>query len=242
MSTAEQVPLAEAIKDLVRANRILAHENVLDAYGHVSIRHPERPDRFLISRSRSPELVEDSDIVELTLDGELVTGTTTKLYSEYYIHGAIYATRPDVNSVSHNHAAPFLPFSLSKALQLRPVLHVAAIMGGPFAFWDIADEFGSSTNLLVDDLDRGRSLARALGDSSGVVMRAHGVTIVGEDVRFAVARSVEMVKSASVQLIAERYGDIIELSQGELDTAVEFYRPLRFARPWEYWCRRAGVE
>jgi hypothetical protein len=30
---------------LVIANRILAHEEVIDAYGHVSVRHPDKPDR-----------------------------------------------------------------------------------------------------------------------------------------------------------------------------------------------------
>jgi hypothetical protein len=62
-----------AIRDLVIANRILAKENVVDAYGHVSIRHPLRPDRYLLSRSLSPEFVTPEDIIEFTLDGEPVS-------------------------------------------------------------------------------------------------------------------------------------------------------------------------
>ena len=37
------------IQDLVIANRILAREEVVDAYGHVSVRHPENRERFLIA-------------------------------------------------------------------------------------------------------------------------------------------------------------------------------------------------
>src|ERR1700730_3895945 len=60
------------IQDLVIANRILASEEVVDAYGHVSVRHPDNPNRFLIARSLAPELVGPEDIVELDLDGQPV--------------------------------------------------------------------------------------------------------------------------------------------------------------------------
>jgi hypothetical protein len=51
------------IGQLVIANRILANEGVVDAYGHVSIRHPRHPERYLLACSRSPELVERADII-----------------------------------------------------------------------------------------------------------------------------------------------------------------------------------
>jgi hypothetical protein len=54
----------------VIANRILASEEVVDAYGHVTVRHPDNPKRFLIARSLAPELVGPEDIVELDLDGQ----------------------------------------------------------------------------------------------------------------------------------------------------------------------------
>src|ERR1700722_6806253 len=62
--------LSQAREDLVSANRILANEGILDAFGHVSVRHPEDPNLFLLSRARSPEVIEDSDLLEHGLDGE----------------------------------------------------------------------------------------------------------------------------------------------------------------------------
>src|SRR6201990_3719019 len=98
------------IKDLVIANRILAREDVVDAYGHVSIRNPENPKHFFLSRSVSPELVERDDIVELGLDGQPVRDEKRALYLERFIHAAIYQSRPDVMSVVHAHAEDILPF------------------------------------------------------------------------------------------------------------------------------------
>ena len=56
-------------RELVAANRILAREDVVDAYGHVSMRHPRDPGRYMMSRSRSPALVVDDDLMEFFLDG-----------------------------------------------------------------------------------------------------------------------------------------------------------------------------
>src|SRR5206468_2182239 len=80
------------------ANRILANEGVLDAFGHVSIRHPGDPGRYLLSRSRSPALIEADDILEFTLDSEPIARSEVQLYAERVIHGCIYAARPDVTA------------------------------------------------------------------------------------------------------------------------------------------------
>src|SRR5437667_9232735 len=102
------------IQDLVIANRILAKEDVVDAYGHISVRHPDNSKRFFISRSLAPELIERGDIVELDLDGQPVSGDEKRsLYLERFIHGAIYQMRPDVNSVVHAHAEDTLPFGIA---------------------------------------------------------------------------------------------------------------------------------
>src|SRR2546423_6132973 len=106
--------LDTVIKDLVIANRILAREEVVDAYGHVSIRNPDNPKHFFLSRSLSPELVEREDIVELALDGQPVRGDKRPLYLERFIHAAIYEARPDVNAVVHAHAEDILPFGVAQ--------------------------------------------------------------------------------------------------------------------------------
>ena len=139
--------LDEAREKLALANRILAHEGVLDAFGHVSMRHPSDPGRYLLPRSRSPELVEPADILEFTLDSEPVVPPTVLLYGERVIHGCTYEARPDVHAVCHHHARTVMPFCIS-GVPLVPVSHLGATMGAKVPFWDQRDEFGD-TNLLV---------------------------------------------------------------------------------------------
>src|SRR5690348_10565632 len=143
--------LDSLVQDLVIANRILAKEDVVDAYGHVSVRHPDHPDRFFIARSLAPDLVGPEDIVELGLDGEPVGDDIRQLYLERFIHAAILEARPDVMAVVHAHAEDTLPFGIAAATRLRPVIHSGSFIGPEVPIWDIADEFGD-TNLLVTNI------------------------------------------------------------------------------------------
>ena len=94
--------LTDLLTDLAVANRILEHEGVLDAFGHVSVRHPHDPNRYLLSRSRAPALVEPDDILEYTLDSEPVKPPIARPYSERVIHGCIYQARSEVMAVCHH--------------------------------------------------------------------------------------------------------------------------------------------
>ena len=157
--------LDEARNKLALANRILAHEGVLDGFGHVSMRHPADPDRYLLARSRSPELIEPSDILEFTLDSQPLVPPTGFLYGERVIHGCIYQARPDVHAVCHHHSRAVMPFCIS-GVPLQPVDHLGATMGAVIPFWDQRDEFGD-TDLIVAKPEEGQSLARALGRELG---------------------------------------------------------------------------
>src|SRR5438045_5886764 len=131
--------LQALIQELVIANRILAREDVVDAYGHVSVRLPDNPHRFLIARSLAPELVGPDDIVELDLDGEPVRDDGHKLYLERFIHAAIFAARPDVMAVVHAHAEDTLPFRIAPPAKLPPVIHAGSCIGGEGPVWGVAD-------------------------------------------------------------------------------------------------------
>ena len=170
-------PLAEACYELALANRIIAHEGVLDGFGHVSMRHPTDPGRYLLARSRSPELIEPADIFEFTLNSEPVAAKGVTLYGERVIHGCIYQARPDVNAVCHHHSPSVLPFCIT-GIELVPVFHMGAVLGTAAPFWDSRDEFGD-TNMLVVKPEEGQSLAKALGAHWMVLMRRHGATLVG---------------------------------------------------------------
>src|SRR6201997_3155544 len=174
------------MEELALANRILAHEGVLDAFGHVSMRHPTDPGRYLLSRSRSPLLIEPDDILEYTLDSEPGRRPKVLLYAERVIHGCIYQARPDVMAVCHHHAPAVMPFCIA-GKPIVPVFHLGAAAGLDMPFWDQHDECGD-TNLLVVKPEEGRSLAKALGAHPAVLMNRHGATVVGGNLRELVSR------------------------------------------------------
>jgi ribulose-5-phosphate 4-epimerase/fuculose-1-phosphate aldolase len=167
----------DACYQLALANRMVAHEGVLDGFGHISIRHPADPGRYLLARSRSPELIEPSDILEFSLDSRLLTQTSHLPYGECVIHGCIYQLRPDVNAVCHHHSMAILPFCVT-GVALQPLVGLGATMGGTVPFWDSRDEFGD-TPMVVTTAEQGLSLARALGPHAMVLMRRHGATVAG---------------------------------------------------------------
>jgi ribulose-5-phosphate 4-epimerase/fuculose-1-phosphate aldolase len=228
---------AELRHEVAVANRILGYEGVIDAFGHVSLRHPERPDRYLLSRSRAPALVEPDDILEFTLDSEPVEPPTVQLYAERVIHGEIYKARPDVIAVCHHHSAAIMPFAISGEAMV-PVFHLGAAMGPVVPFWDSRDDFGD-TNLLVVKPEEGASLARALGKHSMVLMRRHGATVVGASLRELVFRSIYSCDNARYLAEAKRLGNFGPLTPGEVAMAQEIYtRPNTHTRAWEYWATR----
>ena len=225
--------------DVALANRILAREGVVDAYGHVSRRHPDRPDRFLLSCSRSPELVVPADLMEFRLDGEAADpAEQRKPYLERYIHAAIYEARPEVNSVVHNHSSAVLPFTVT-GTPLRPLIHTAGLIGATVPLWDIRDRFGD-TNLLVANLEQGRDLARALGPHSVVLMRGHGCSVAAASLQEAVIAAVYAQLNATLQMNAAQLGDVKFLSDGEIrETGALIRVPNVVARVWEYLASRA---
>ena len=150
------------LHDLVIANRILANEGVVDAFGHVSIRNPEDPNRYFQSRSRAPELVTADDLMEFGLAGDAIDLQGRTPYSERMIHGAIYEARPEINAVIHNHAYEVIPFGVT-GVPLRPIMRACGVIGSDIPTWDIRDRFGE-TNHLVVNMDQGRDLVHCLGN------------------------------------------------------------------------------
>lgn len=229
--------LADARALLARANRIIANEGVVDAFGHVAMRHPANPRRYLLSCSRAPELVQPDDILEFTLDSEPVTPTSSQLYGERFIHGEIFKARPDVTAVCHHHSPQVLPFCISGA-ELKPVFHLGGTMSGPAPFWDQRDDFGN-TKMLVASPEEGASLARALGPHWMVLMRRHGATVAGISVQELVFRTIYTTRNAGLQLQAHLLGHVSPLNDEEADLAGRAnLNPRPLARAWEYWSRR----
>ena len=234
--------LADLRRDLATAYRIVANEGILDAFGHISVRHPTNPNRYFLSRSRAPALVQPEDFLEYDLDSNPIVPPVTRPYSERVIHGEIFKARPDVNAVCYHHAPSIMPFAIS-GVPLVPVFHLGAAMGQRAPFWDSRDEFGD-TNLLVVKPEEGASLARALGKHAVVVMRRHGATVVGGELRELVFRTLYSAKNAEHQLAAHALGHVSPLTDGEAEMAAQLnLAPGPLARAYEYWVTRlAKVE
>ena len=235
-------PVVRAKRDVVIANRILAQQGVLDAYGHVSIRHPLDPNKYLLSRSLSPAMVEESDIITYNLDGTPADGDTRSPYLERFIHGGVYERRPEVKASLHSHAEDVLPFTISKSVRMRPVIHAVGDLGENVPVWDIADKFGDETTLLVTTMDHSRDLAACLDCNRMALMRGHGFVACGRSINDLVRLSVYVPKNARVMMNAMRLGEFIPLSSGEIKARLKLDTETRaMLRGWEFWAHDAGV-
>ena len=231
------VNLDDVRRELAIGNRIVANEGVLDAFGHVSMRHPDNPNRYFLSRSRSPQLVEPGDLIEYDLDSQPLKEPGTTQYSERVIHGEIYKARPDVMSVCHHHSPAFMPL-LTTGSDYVPIFHLGAVGGFKPPFWDQYDEFGD-TDMLVKKPAEGASLARALGKHDMVLMKRHGVTVVGASVKMCVFRSIYSSRNAEYQVNGMALGKIDALRPGEIELAGKIASSTTgLDRAWEYWLQR----
>jgi ribulose-5-phosphate 4-epimerase/fuculose-1-phosphate aldolase len=227
------------IEELVTANRILAREGVVDSFGHISVRHPQDPRRYLLSRARAPDCIEKDDIMEFTLDGTAVDARGRSPYLERFIHGALLEARPDVVSVVHNHSESVIPFGVVSSVRIKPIYHMGASIGPEVPVWDSHDHFGD-TALLVDSMEMGRDLARLMGGGRTALMRGHGATVAGSSIRHAVYISVYLEVNARLQQQAMRMGEVKFLTPGEVQKVASRTGSYGINRAWENWCRRAG--
>ena len=187
----------ELLADLAAASRILAAQGVVDGFGHVSMRHPSAPGRYLMARAVAPALVVPDDIIEYTLDSEACNALGRKSFLERFIHGEVYKARPDVKAVVHSHSPSVVPFGLVRA-KMQAMFHNAAFLAAGVPVFDIRDKFGA-TNMLVGDGSKGEALAETLGARDVVLMRAHGSVACGTSLQTAVFRAVYTEVNARMQ-------------------------------------------
>jgi HCOMODA/2-hydroxy-3-carboxy-muconic semialdehyde decarboxylase len=226
----------DLMMDLVAANRILAMEGVLDGYGHVSVRSEKHPERFYMSRSIAPQLVKVSDIMEHDADSEPV-GDDRRPYLERFLHGEIYRQRPEVMAIVHSHSPDVIPFGVTKSV-LKPIYHMASFLFSGVPVYEIR-KTRLENDLLIRDIELGRDLAASLGKCSCVMMRGHGMTVVGDSLPEVVFRAVYTQMNARLQTAAgQLQGPIQFLSEEEGVRATATNRGT-VERPWELWKAKA---
>jgi HCOMODA/2-hydroxy-3-carboxy-muconic semialdehyde decarboxylase len=228
------------IADLVTANHILYTQHVVDAFGHVSVRHDKRPDRFLLARNMAPAQVTVADIVEFELDGTPVDAAGRAVYLERFIHGEIYRARPDVMAVVHSHSHAVIPFGAmaSRTHKLRAIFHMGGFIGTETPVFEIRECSGDGSDLLIRNNELGVALAKSLGPKAVVLMRGHGATVVGATLPEAVYRGVYVDINARLQLQAIALGPVNYLTEAE-GAATAATNAGQVSRAWNMWKEQA---
>jgi ribulose-5-phosphate 4-epimerase/fuculose-1-phosphate aldolase len=227
----------ELVEDLVAASRILAMHEVLDAYGHVSARSDRKSERFIMSRSLAPALVTGADLMELDADSEPLPGDKRKGFIERYIHGEIYRARPEVMAVVHSHSPSVIPFGVTRT-KLRPVYHMGSFLWSGAPVFDIR-KVREENDLLIRDNPLGKALASTLGKCNCVLMRGHGMTVIGDSIPEAVFRAIYTEMNARLLLQATQLEGPIEFLSEEEGRRSTVSNRGTIERPWELWKRRA---
>jgi len=224
------------LEDLALANRILVNEGVLDGFGHISVRNPDRADRFYIARSMAPALVTVDDIVQVDLEGQVHDAQGRRTYVERFIHSAIYKARPEVMSIVHSHSPAVIPFGVTGA-RLRPICHMSGFLGAVTPVFEIRHSVGESSDLLVSSQALGQALAQVLGASNVALMRGHGSVTVGTSIQQAVFRGIYTESNARLQIQASQLGEIEFLTAGEAQATSDM-NDMHLDRPWQMWKRK----
>ena len=221
--------------DLVAANHILAEHGVLDSFGHVSVRDPRDPNRYLQMQAIAPRDVKVADLITFDLDSNAIDANGRPVYRERFIHGQIYKLRPDVNAVVHSHSPTIIPFSVTEK-PLRAIFHNGHFLGQGVPVWEIRQHAGEQNNMLVLTNELGKSLAQVLGKGSVVLMRGHGNAVAGPDLKTAVFRAIYTEVNARLQMQAVMLGGPINFLN-----EYEQLKAQNVDRPWATWKKQVGM-
>ncbi|HXQ49862.1 MAG TPA: class II aldolase/adducin family protein [Stellaceae bacterium] len=233
--------LGELLADLVAANHVLYDQQVLDGLGHVSVRDPRDPQRFLMARALAPGLVAADDILTFDLDGKAVEATRHAVYIERFIHAEIYRSRGDANAVVHSHSPAVIPFGVTTK-PMQPVSGTAAFLALGVPVFEIRDLVAAS-DLLISTAELGKALARTLGSGAVALLRGHGNVVVGSELREVVSRAIYTEINARLQMQAIAIGGPINYVSADEAAAIGRMGATRgregLQRSWAMWREQA---
>ncbi|TQN66399.1 Decarboxylase tropJ [Colletotrichum shisoi] len=234
-------------RKFIDGSHILHLHQVVDAYGHLSFRHPFRPDTFVMSFNIAPAQVSSpEDLIAYRVeDAEPVQEKALPGFAERRIHSEIYKRHPEVNAVVHSHSEAVVPYTIS-GVPLRDVSHMCGFLGPDgLPVFDAADHMqrDDHPDLLVRTEAMGAALARHFDDGNNVtLMRGHGFTVVADRIELAVMRAVYTQKNAGIQTTALMLqgvtgtagGGVKGLSKEECAGSDQTTR-WSMMRPWNLW-------
>jgi ribulose-5-phosphate 4-epimerase/fuculose-1-phosphate aldolase len=238
MSKSGQIADRAVLEDLAAASRILVDQGVFDAAGHVSMRHPANPERFLMSRSLAPQMITADDIMEFDLDCRAIDARGRNGFIERYLHGEIFRARPDVMAIAHSHSPSVIAFGLSD-VPMRAMYHNAAFLAAGVPVFDIREKFGA-TDIVISSADKGAALAKVLAEKPVALLRAHGMVAVGPSLPVAVFRAIFTVASADIQHQAMALGGPVAALDEEEGQLADVVNVQTVGRSWDLWKRRVA--
>jgi HCOMODA/2-hydroxy-3-carboxy-muconic semialdehyde decarboxylase len=224
------------LEDLAASSRILADQGVFDAAGHVSMRHPGHPERFLMSRSLAPQMITADDIMEFDIDSNAIDARGRNGFIERYLHGEIFRVRPDVMAIAHSHSPSTIAFGLSN-VPMRAMYHNAAFLAAGVPVFDIRDKFGA-TDIVISTAEKGAALAKVLSDKPVALLRAHGMVATGPSLPVAVFRAIFTVTSAHIQHQALALGGPVAALDAEEGRLADVVNVQTVGRAWDLWKKR----
>ncbi len=233
--------LTDLIEKLVVANHILFDHGVVDAFGHISARHPAIADRFFLARNRAPGAIEPGDILEFDMSGETVQPTGERVYLERFLHSEIYRARPDVMAIVHSHSHSIVPFSVLESKRLQPIFHMAGFIGTQAPVFEIRERFGECTDLLIRDRAKGAEFAKCFANHDIALMRGHGSTVVADSIERVVFRAVYAEINARMQFAAASVDSFKHLTEQEARSCMETNEG-QVERPWALWAEQAAAK
>ncbi|GFF61368.1 fumarylacetoacetate hydrolase domain-containing protein 2 homolog [Aspergillus lentulus] len=256
MATDNTSSTPSIFRTLINGSHILHQHGILDAYGHLSVRHPEKTNTFLMPRNMAPALLSSrADIVEYRVDdASPVDPTSPPGYVERFIHSEIYRRHPEIHSVIHSHSPAILPFTIT-GVELRPCVHMAGFLGSRVPMFDIAEFYSEEDvrDLLIRNQRLGKDLSACFESSenshpSVVLMRGHGFTVIGGGIEECVFRAIYTAENARVQTASltlqlaagtaplKNNEALYYLQDSELPATTQMTQ-WSIMRPWNLWVR-----
>ena len=188
--------------ELAAAYRLVDHFGWTELiYAHLTARVPGTENHFLINRwGLNYDEVTASNLVKIDVDGKAIAPADAPVnYAGFVIHSAIHMTRlAEAHVVMHTHTPAGMAVA---ALEdgLAPIsMFSTAFHGERLAYHDY-----EGASLYLDERDR---LVVSLGKAKAMILRNHGLLVVGRTVPECLLRLYRLERACQVQLAAAAAG------------------------------------